>query len=606
MRCAYHHQIQQSFLPDAIKFVCCVKVVFSSHLQPHARLAGFWPVHKCNSNFSYLLCTLQGQLLASVNDSLEALGLPHGSPPPLTRGQRWLAAHGLSPGLSTDTAPPSSAQQHGASSGAMPLHHRSSEDVVTCASVQSAAKSVAHEVQVQAAGVDVELHVSPQHNSHSPEPQHVCCESQWQSVEHQSLSSQPQPLKPGFESLSNKRQPLIAEHQPSISQPEPHSFSPARQPLGPEPQTPSSDPQAHSPEPQAFSSDARDLSPDPQDLSSELQPAMSWPQLLMPEPEAISPEPHPLSPDPQTFSPEPQNLSPEPQMVSDLQPEPESQSAQAAVSERLSFELNEVGNQTEHVSLAVEAAGLLLPTPIHTVGQAAPSKGLQMPTNRASAAQPELDSASLPTSSTDTIAQQHSDGNAPDRGQADRLAGGSISAEASSSTLGSAASTSSTDSFAQDTQVVQSSAAHVLSEAVADAPLLAVSSSAWEDTGNAAIAPVAVADAALLVASSDAREDAGTVAAAAVAVAGIARLHSGDAELVQGSAGLVAALNDSASQLGPATHQHNDALAGMASGSNAAMGVAMLGAKEEGFDDVSLLGGEILHPGMLAQSVIVL
>ncbi|KAL0020352.1 hypothetical protein WJX79_002060 [Trebouxia sp. C0005] len=75
----------------------------------------------------------QGELLAAVNDTLEALGLPRGSSPPLlSRGQRWLAAHGLSAGSPTDTAPLSEAQQHSASPATSSAHHlassRQSED----------------------------------------------------------------------------------------------------------------------------------------------------------------------------------------------------------------------------------------------------------------------------------------------------------------------------------------------------------------------------------------------------------------------------------------------------------------------------------------------
>lgn len=78
---------------------------------------------------------LQGELLASVNDSLEALGLPRGSsPPPLSKGQRWLAAHGLSTDLPTPTgvASFSKAQQHNA--GAVSPPHSSTEQLIPRAS----------------------------------------------------------------------------------------------------------------------------------------------------------------------------------------------------------------------------------------------------------------------------------------------------------------------------------------------------------------------------------------------------------------------------------------------------------------------------------------
>ena len=76
---------------------------------------------------------LQGELLASVNDSLEALGLPRGSsPPPLSKGQRWLAAHGLSTDLPTGTASLSKSQQH--SAGAVSLPHSSAQQLIPCAS----------------------------------------------------------------------------------------------------------------------------------------------------------------------------------------------------------------------------------------------------------------------------------------------------------------------------------------------------------------------------------------------------------------------------------------------------------------------------------------
>ena len=67
-----------------------------------------WPCSSIRRDFP-----LQGELLAAVNDSLEALGLPRGtSQAPLSKGQRWLASHGLSTDMSSTII--KSAQPHGA------------------------------------------------------------------------------------------------------------------------------------------------------------------------------------------------------------------------------------------------------------------------------------------------------------------------------------------------------------------------------------------------------------------------------------------------------------------------------------------------------------
>ncbi|DBB05721.1 TPA: hypothetical protein ACH3X1_012322 [Trebouxia sp. C0004] len=97
----------------------------------------------------------QGELLAAVNDTLEALGLPRGtSPPPLSRGQRWLAAHGLSAGLPTDTASVSEAQQRNASSATSSAQHPASSVSGQTSGSMVSAVALPHKIAQEAVSND--------------------------------------------------------------------------------------------------------------------------------------------------------------------------------------------------------------------------------------------------------------------------------------------------------------------------------------------------------------------------------------------------------------------------------------------------------------------
>ena len=100
-------------------------------------------------------CLLQGELLAAVNDTLEALGLPRGSsPPPLSRGQRWLAAHGLSAALPTDTASLSEPQQRSASPATSSAHHSASSVSGQMSGSMVSAAALPHKTAQEAVSFD--------------------------------------------------------------------------------------------------------------------------------------------------------------------------------------------------------------------------------------------------------------------------------------------------------------------------------------------------------------------------------------------------------------------------------------------------------------------
>ena len=322
------------------------------------------------ARFRYLL---QGELLAAVNDTLEALGLPRGSsPPPLSRGQRWLAAHGLSAGLPTDTASINEPQQHSASPATSSAHHSASSVSGQLSGSMVSALNLPHMSDQEAvsvnpgrsAGTESGLHAQRRNPDGAAQEQldtlfaaakphsiigaesiearsadgiqlqmlqsstsiGVHLETMLRGVQADASGSaaSSSAYQQGAMPASRAASGLAASNlDASAIQLISMADSARSERLNPEPDLARTEPepdgaesQLLGPAPQSFGPVPRSLSPAPLSFTTESQTLSSAPQSLSPVPQLLSPAPLLLSTESQTLSSAPQSLSPVPQFLS--------------------------------------------------------------------------------------------------------------------------------------------------------------------------------------------------------------------------------------------------------------------------------------------------
>ena len=322
------------------------------------------------ARFRYLL---QGELLAAVNDTLEALGLPRGSsPPPLSRGQRWLAAHGLSAGLPTDTASIDEAQQHSASPATSSAHHSASSVSGQMSGSMVSALTLPHMCDQEAvslnsgrsAGTESGLHAQRRNPDGTAQEQldtlfaaakpHSIIGAE--SIEARSADGIQLQMLQSSTSIDMHLETMLRGVQADASGSAASSSayqqgampasraasglaasnldasaiqlismadSARSERLNPEPDLARTEPepdgaesQLLGPAPQSFGPVPRSLSPAPLSFSTESQTLSSASHSLSPVPQLLSPAPLLLSTESQTLSSAPQSLSPVPQLLS--------------------------------------------------------------------------------------------------------------------------------------------------------------------------------------------------------------------------------------------------------------------------------------------------
>ncbi len=436
-------------------------------------------------------CLLQGELLASVNDTLEALGLPRGSsPPPLSRGQRWLSAHGLSAGLPTDTASISEAQQHSASPAISSAHHSASSvsrqvsgSVVSAAALphKSAQEAVSFN-SGRSGGTESGLQAQTRVHEGSAQPQ---LDTQFaaakpdsiigaESIEARSAGGiQLQMLQSStssdvqLEAMLRDVQADVSGASASSSAYQQDAMTASRAASGLE--ASSLDASAIQLFSMADTARSERLSPEPDLARTEREPHGHEHHLLDPAPQSLSPAPRLFSPAPQLLSPEsqtlssaPQSLSPVPQLVS---PAPQSLSTE---SQSLSSEHQLPSTQPDDHPFPAMPSGGTQP------GLDAAAQQLTVGTSLAQLQEGQTEAMGLHSCISPSIAQQDTGPEPADTGQVARSAPDSISGAGSSSSSRRAGSIGTSESISEERYLMaaQSSVAQIAAPNVAQAALL--------------------------------------------------------------------------------------------------------------------------------------
>lgn len=194
---------------------------------------------------------LQGQLLVSVDNKLEALGLPCGTASlPVSRSQQWLAAHRLSPSLPADAKYVQVPQAHSPSSVASALSEAGNDSIATAISITPKVTAASPRLSDEASN-PVDMWFGRHHSNASAAAgiQHVSQQSAACSA-----CSALQPVqRSGSASLDGQTPDASkAEHKPviSFSQPlnsESQTLIAEHDEIAPQPQTLSAQPQLFSP-----------------------------------------------------------------------------------------------------------------------------------------------------------------------------------------------------------------------------------------------------------------------------------------------------------------------------------------------------------------------
>lgn len=245
--CPPNHSSQMS---DLANYVLCLLACRQMHALLVVR----------HSPYAYL----QGHLLASVNDSLEALGLPRGTPqPPLSRGQQWLAAHRLSPSLQAGDSPAPASHQPSSSStaSALPMPYAAA-DTSLASAVSIEAKQVGADRRSSGASCNLDSLLSDGISSNALPAAAAAQTQQYRQAANVGNSyADLQQLQPSASTSAGGQaaESHNAEHE-TLSV-ESLSLSPEPEPLSPEPQRPSPQAWVQSPEhalPVSLSADSFD------------------------------------------------------------------------------------------------------------------------------------------------------------------------------------------------------------------------------------------------------------------------------------------------------------------------------------------------------------
>ena len=372
-----------------------------------------------------VMANLQGQLLASVNDSLEALGLPRGSfPAPLSRGQKWLSAHGLSTGAPTDTIPSGSVQLRRSGLELTASPRTSPAEVVSSIASQTSVSPLEPAVF---AAEPVYRGIDKGHDASINTTALVTAES-IQQRQSQLSDSQGHNMTVAVQAAAN-----CALYHLAVDGQDVVGVSTTLLPLGSDAAS------------QAESELCTALTSQP--FSHTSQPLRREPETFSPGSYASNPLPLPVSPAPQTLNPE--LLSSQPQS---------GKPAHLAVAAKLNAsELDEFKLHPVQVSSAADTTNLLV-RPDTAVQQ---GEGVTQLAQEAIAfAEPDLGHAGLHSSSTDIVMEHVMPAGTIDMGQSGQT-DGSISVEGSS--MDSADSFSGAESLTRHELVDQSNA-----ESVAD------------------------------------------------------------------------------------------------------------------------------------------
>ena len=479
------------------------------------------------ARFRYLL---QGELLAAVNDTLEALGLPRGSsPPPLSRGQRWLAAHGLSAGLPTDTASSNEPQQHSASPATSSAHHSASSVSGQLSGSMVSALTLPHMSDQEAvsvnpgrsAGTESGLHAQRRNPDGAAQEQldtlfaaakphsiigaesiearsadgiqlqmlqsstsiDVHLETMLRGVQADASGSaaSSSAYQQGAMPASRAASGLAASNlDASAIQLISMADSARSERLNPEPDLARTEPepdgaesQLLGPAPQSFAPVPRSLSPAPLSFSTESQTLSSAPQSLSPVPQLLSPAPLLLSTESQTLSSAPQSLSPVPQFLSPapllFSTESQSLSSEPVLPSK---------EPDDHPWPAMPAAGT-------QPGLDAAATQLTVGTSIAQQQDDQTEAMGLHSCMRPTTAQLDTGPEAADTGQVASSSPDSISGAGSSSSRAGSIGSSVSLSQARHLLAVQSSVAQFQATGVAQAALL-VDSRITVRTGSSA------------------------------------------------------------------------------------------------------------------------
>ncbi len=451
-------------------------------------------------------CLLQGELLAAVNDTLEALGLPRGSsPPPLSRGQRWLAAHGLSAALPTDTASLSEPQQRSASPATSSAHHSASSVSGQMSGSMVSAAALPHKTAQEAvsfdsgrpAGTESGLQAQKRVPEGSAQQQLDTLFAAAkpdsiigaESIEARSADGiQLQMLQSStssdvqLETMLRDVQADVSGASASSSAYQQDAMPASRAASGLE--ASSLDASARQLISMADSARSERLSPEPDLARTEPEP--NWPecQLLGLAPPSLSPVPQLLSPAPQFLSPAPPSLSPVPQSLSpvppSLSPAPQSLSTD---SQSLSSEHQLSSMEPDDHPFPAMPAASTQP------GLDAAAQQLTVGTSIAQQQDGQTEAIGLHGCIRPSIAQQDTGSETADTGQVARSAPDSISGvSSSSSSSNKAGSIGSSESLSQERHLMasQSSMAQVEATDGAQAALL-VDSGIVGRTGSSAL-----------------------------------------------------------------------------------------------------------------------
>ena len=208
---------------------------------------------------------LQGQLLASVNNKLEALGLPR-RVASLSRSQQWLAAHGISSSMPADAQSAKDQHQQSLDSAASAWSKDANDSMAMAVTIKAKAQAADPQPPDQARIPSDRWSDSP--NSRSSAAAAAAGVQQGrQEPDAYAAHPQLQALQASGSALTEVQtfDSNIAEGSP---------LCPLSQPLSPEPQvsgpcTLTPQPQALSAQPQALSAQAREVRAQPQTLSAQ-------------------------------------------------------------------------------------------------------------------------------------------------------------------------------------------------------------------------------------------------------------------------------------------------------------------------------------------------
>ena len=434
--------------------------------------------------------------MAAVNDTLEALGLPRGSsPPPLSRGQRWLAAHGLSAGVPTDTASLSEPQQRCASLATSSAHHLASSVSGQMSGSMVSAAALPHKSDQEAVSVKSGRSAGTESGlqAHMTVPE-VSAQQQLDTL---SVAAKPDSII-GAESIEARSADGIQlQMLQSSTSSDVHLETMLRGVQADASGASASSSAAHQQDAltatravsglaassldasaiqlisMADSARSEGLSPEPDLARTEPEPNGPEHQLLSPAPQSHSPAPHSLSPAPQSLSPVPLSLSTESQTLSSA-PQSLSTESQSLSSEP---QLPSI-EPDDHPFPAMPAADI-------QPGLDAAATQLTVGTGIAQQQDSQTEAMGLHSCIGPSIAQQDTGPEAADTGQVANTAPRSISGAGSSSSRAGSIGTS--ESSAQERQVMaaQSSMAHIEDPGVAQAARLVDSRSVGR-TGSSA------------------------------------------------------------------------------------------------------------------------